>query len=61
QSPLMAANFRETIQLHWGRALGKQARLFVDLVREQKPDLVVITVVERSLPSNLFLVPPPQE
>lgn len=61
QSPLMAANFRETIQLHWGRALDEQARLFVDLVRQQKPDVVVITVVERVLPANLFLVPPPQE
>lgn len=61
QSPLMAANFRETIQLHWGRALGDQANLFVDLVRNQKPDLVVMTVVERILPAELFLTPPPQE
>jgi len=61
QSPLMAANFRETIQVHWGPALGEQARLFGNLVREQKPDLVVMTVVERVLPSDLFLTPPPQE
>lgn len=61
QSPLMAANFREIIQLHWGRALGDQARMFVDLVHQHKPDLVVMTVVERVMPADLFLVPPPQD
>ncbi|MFP5468089.1 MAG: alginate O-acetyltransferase AlgX-related protein [Gammaproteobacteria bacterium] len=61
QSPLMTAYFRESIQLHWGRALGDQAQLFVDLVRKQRPDLVVMTVVERVIPADLFLTPPPQD
>jgi alginate O-acetyltransferase complex protein AlgJ len=61
QSPMMAANFRETIQLHWGRALADQARLFVELVQDERPDLVVMTVVERVMPEALFLTPPPQD
>ena len=60
QSPFMAATFRETIQLHWDRALTDQAKLLVELVREQKPDLVIMTVVERVMPGGLFLTPPPQ-
>lgn len=61
QSPLMAANFKESIQLHWGRAWGDQARLLVELVREQRPEIVVMTVVERVMPATLFLTPPPAE
>lgn len=61
QSPLMSASFRETIQLHWGRALADEARLFSDLVRAHQPDLVVMTVVERVIPAALFLTPPPSE
>lgn len=61
QSPMMAANFRETIQLHWGRALADQAKLFEELVRTHQPDLVVMTVVERVMPASLFLTPPPQD
>lgn len=59
QSPLMAANFKETVQLHWHAAFAENAQLLIQLVKEQRPDLVVFTVVERVMPSRLFLTPPP--
>lgn len=61
QSPLMAAAFRETIQLHWGTGFENGAQRLVELVRQQRPDLVVLTVVERGLLSDVFLTPPPQD
>lgn len=60
QSPLMAANFKETIQLHWLAAFADEAQQLVKLVQEQNPDLVIFTVVERVMPAKLFLTPPPK-
>lgn len=57
-SPLMAATFSKTVQLHWLEALKSRGR-FAELVEKWKPDYVFITVVERDSRSELFTLPPP--
>ena len=61
QSPLMAVNFKETVQVHWQAAFTEDAQLLIKLVQEQRPDLVVLTVVERVMPYWLFSTPPPKD
>lgn len=61
QSPLMAVNFKETVQVHWHAAFTEDAQLLIKLVQDQRPDLVVLTVVERVMPSRLFSTPPPKD
>lgn len=60
QSPLFSAHFEETIQIHWGWALGDKAEKLVELVRDHRPDIVIMTIVERAVMSDLLLTPPPQ-
>lgn len=55
-SPLMAATFSQTVQLHWDEALAPGGR-FLDLIEMWKPDYVFITVVERDSRSPLFTPP----
>ena len=57
-SPLMAATFTETVQLHGGVALAPGGR-FIELVEKWKPDYVFITVVEREARDELFATYPP--
>lgn len=57
-SPLMAATFKNVIQLHWSEALKPGGR-FQQLVDEWKPDYVFVTVVERAARSEFFTYFPP--
>jgi alginate O-acetyltransferase complex protein AlgJ len=57
-SPLMAATFRQVVQLHWGEAIKPGGRL-VQLVEDWKPDYVFFTVVERATRNNGFVAFPP--
>lgn len=57
-SPLMAATFKNVVQLHWSEALKPGGR-FQQLVDEWKPDYVFITVVERAARSEFFTNFPP--
>lgn len=57
-SPLMAATFSETLQLHWGLIIGQGGKLS-KLVDEFKPDYVFVTVVERAARSPAFSIYPP--
>ena len=54
-SPLMAATFKDVLQLH----LGYMGGSFAQLVDEWKPDYVFITVVEREARNPLFAAYPP--
>ena len=57
-SPLMAATFRDVVQLHWAEALKPGGR-FAQLVETWKPDYVFVTVVERAARADLFASHPP--
>lgn len=57
-SPLMAATFKNVVQLHWSEALKPGGR-FQQLVEEWKPDYVFVTVVERAARSEFFTYFPP--
>lgn len=57
-SPLMAATFKNVVQIHWSEALKPGGR-FRQLVDEWKPDYVFITVVERAARSEFFSYFPP--
>ncbi|EFH7078544.1 hypothetical protein ACK6GC_004701 [Escherichia coli] len=57
-SPLMAATFKEVLQLHWSHAI-KPGGSFAQLVDEWKPDYVFVTVVERAARSSGFAAYPP--
>lgn len=58
-SPFFAAHFQETVQMHWTHALKDSAGPLVKLVETHKPDLVVLTLVERVALAELLLTPPP--
>lgn len=55
-SPLMAATFSDTLQLHYNKA---DTLMFEKLVNSFKPDYVFITVVERQSLLDWFKNPPP--
>ncbi len=57
-SPMMAATFSETLQLHWLAALKPGGR-FAELVEKWKPDYVFVTVVERLSRYKFFAAYPP--
>ena len=57
-TPMMAATFEETVQVHWRRGMTENARIFQQLVKEWKPDLVVFTVVERDVLATQLLAAP---
>lgn len=57
-SPLMAATFKEVLQLHWDQAI-KPGGSFTQLVDEWKPDYVFVTVVERDARTPWFAAYPP--
>ncbi|VVN65209.1 hypothetical protein PS726_00046 [Pseudomonas fluorescens] len=57
-SPLMAATFKEVLQLHWEQAI-KPGGSFTQLVDEWKPDYVFVTVVERDARTPWFAAYPP--
>jgi len=58
-SPLFAATFSETYQLHWREAFSHPEQL-AQLVETWRPDYVFVTVVERSAFSPAFAALPPQ-
>ncbi|MNN72234.1 hypothetical protein D3C81_1882500 [compost metagenome] len=55
-SPLMAATFSETLQIHhqW-----TNPKVIAELVEKFKPDLVVVTIVERNTRVGILVSPPP--
>lgn len=57
-SPLMAATFSETLQIHYAMAF-QPVDILVGLVQKFKPDYVFITAVERDSRHPLFNNPPP--
>jgi hypothetical protein len=57
-SPLMAATFSETVQLHWIDALRPNGPL-PSLMANWRPDYVFVTVVERNARSPAFTLQPP--
>lgn len=61
QSPWMTTTFQEIIQFRWGIAFSDGAEQLVKLVREERPELVLMTSVERSLFADILLTPPPQD
>lgn len=58
-SPMMNATFDETVQLHYTAGMRNGAQVLQQLVKQWRPDLVIFTVVERNLISNLLIVSPP--
>lgn len=57
-SPYMAQFFSETVQLHYGHAT---SHWLAKAIKEYQPDYVLITAVERSIPSDFFVSTPPIE
>ncbi|MCU0762308.1 MAG: hypothetical protein MUF76_04820 [Hydrogenophaga sp.] len=58
-APFFAADFRETIQIHWSYGLNRNAMQLVNLVHTHRPDVVVLTLVERVALAELLLTQPP--
>lgn len=58
-SPLMAATFYETLQLHWRAAFENGGQRLMEIVERWRPDYVFVTAVERDFASPLFEVTPP--
>ncbi|KSH55879.2 hypothetical protein IPC19_05560 [Pseudomonas aeruginosa] len=56
-SPLMAATFSETLQLHHQSSSPK---IIADLVEKYKPDIVIVTIVERNTRIGILVSPPPK-
>ena len=56
-SPMMAATFTETVQVHWNAALSSP-KVLANLIDKWRPDYVFVTVVERDALHGLFAVPP---
>lgn len=54
-APFMAATFSEILQVHYGSA---PPEIFARLVREFRPDYVIVTVVERASLLNRFQLSP---
>lgn len=61
QAPSVYATFSEVVQTHWQVALAKGAAPLAAMVKDHQPDIVLLTVVERAVLSELFLTPPPQD
>lgn len=57
-SPLMAATFSDTLQLHWEEGF-KTPENFIQLIDKFKPDYVFFTVVERASRASIFTAHPP--
>lgn len=57
-APLMAATFSETLQMNYGLHDPEQ---IARLVRDFKPDYVIVTAIERASLSYWFQQPPPAE
>ncbi|MNW09780.1 hypothetical protein D3C71_2068600 [compost metagenome] len=55
-SPFMAATFTETLQLHhqWSNP-----KVIAELVEAYKPDLVIVTIVERNTRVGILVSSPP--
>lgn len=58
-SPFMASTFDEVVQLHYDVAFANQGEQLAAIVRTWRPQLVVVTVVERAAFSEMFRVSPP--
>ena len=61
QAPSVYATFSEVVQTHWQVALAKKAAPLVAMVKTHQPDIVLLTVVERAVLSELLLTPPPKD
>lgn len=55
-SPFMAATFTETLQAHHQRV---NPKVIAELVAKFKPDLVIVTIVERNTRIGILMSPPP--
>jgi hypothetical protein len=58
-SPYMALTFNEVVQVHYSDALKDGGALLSDLVQRWRPDIALVTVVERDALLKLFETPPP--
>ncbi|HHK4089725.1 TPA: hypothetical protein ACQSSK_002213 [Pseudomonas aeruginosa] len=56
-SPFMAATFSETLQLHHQRSSPK---VIADLVDRYRPDIVIVTIVERNTRIGILVSPSPK-
>lgn len=60
QTPLFALHFSHTIQYHWAKAFAS-AQSLARLIDEHRPEIIVVTVVERSALAKVFTTRPPEQ